>query len=112
MHRVDVAIDYKRFPTKVQERILKSRYSLEKEEWINGKYYKTYKEKKTNSYINIVIYDKGIKEGLDYSLMRLEFSFRGSYFNGLHLKDIDKAIKKMEKSIKKIAGIDVKIESI
>jgi hypothetical protein len=107
--RIDIAIDYKRFPAKVKREILKSREPFE---WINSTYLKTNKEKKTNSYINIVIYDKGIKEGLDYSLMRLEFSFRGSYLKGLHLKDMDKAIKKMEKSIKKIADIDVKIEGL
>ena len=109
LHRIDIAIDYERFPAKVKKKLLESREPFE---WINSTYLKTDKEKKTNSYINIVIYDKGIKEGLDYSLMRLEFSFRGSYLKGLLLKDIDKAIKKMEKSIKKIADIDVKIESI
>jgi len=107
--RCDIAIDYKRFPAKVKKKLLESREPFT---WLNSEYLKTNKEKKTNSYINIVIYDKGIKEGLDYSLMRLEFSFRGSYLKGLHLKDIDKAIKKMEKSIKKIADIDVKIEGL
>ena len=107
--RCDIAIDYERLPTKVKRELLKSREPFT---WINSEYHKTEKEKKTNSYINIVIYDKGIKEGLDYSLMRLEFSFRGSYLKGLHLKDIDKAIQKMEKSIKKIADIDVKIEGL
>jgi len=107
--RLDVAIDYKRFPTKVTKKLLESRELFIH---INSKYLKTAKEKKTNSYINIVLYDKGLKEGLDYSLTRLEFSFRGGYFKGLCLKDINEVFKKMEKSIKKIVDIDVKIEGI
>ena len=62
--------------------------------------------------MNIIIYDKSLKEKLDYPLQRLEFSFRTPYFNKMILADLDLVIKKMEKSIKQATGLTVKIEDI
>jgi len=109
--RVDIAIDYygdlpdhiKRALRKLDRKIFKIG---------NTSYYKTPKEKKVNQYLNIVVYDKREKDKLDFPCTRLEFSFRGSYFKGLQLKDLDEAIKKMEKSIKKYLDLTIKIESI
>ena len=108
--RIDVAIDYER---EIPKRIIKA-LSKTREPFLYGNttYYKTAKEKKTNQKMDIKIYNKAHKAKLDYSLSRLEFVFKGSYFNKLLLKDIDKVIMKMEKSIKKAIGLSVKIESI
>ena len=62
--------------------------------------------------MNIIIYDKALKEKLNYPLQRVEFSFRTPYFNKMTLDDLDLIIKKMEKSIKKATGLTVRIENI
>ncbi len=112
--RIDVAIDYE---GEIPKRIIKALYKYRKPfEWKNTTYYKTAKElenkDKSNPYMDIKTYDKAKKEKLDYSLNRLEFVFKSKYFKDLHLKDIDQAIKKMEKSIKKATELSVKIKSI
>ncbi len=105
--RIDVAIDYKgKIPKKVIKKLLAKRRTFE---WKNTIYYKTPKEKKTNPRMDIKIYDKAKKEKLDYQLERLEFVFKSDYFKGLYLKDIDRAIIKMEKTIKLTTGLKVKI---
>jgi len=108
--RVDVAIDYnERIPKKVIKKLLEGRYPFK---WKNTIYHKSENEGKTNPYIDIKIYDKSEKEGLDYPLERLEFVFKGAYFKKLQLKDLDLVIKKMEKTIKKFTSLTVKIEPI
>jgi len=108
--RVDVAIDFsKGVPKRVIKTLLKHRTPFV---YGNTTYYKTEKEKKTNPYMDIKIYDKAQQAKLDFPLMRLEFVFKRSYFNELLLKDLHKAIKKMEKSIKKATGLSVKIKGI
>lgn len=106
--RVDVAID-----GEILKKIVKALLQI-REPFVYGNttYYKTAKEKKSNTYMDIKIYNKQHQAKLDFPCMRLEFCFKGGYFNGLFLKDIDKAILKMEKSIKKAIGINVKIEGI
>jgi len=109
--RVDVAIDYiGELPDHIQRRLKKVDRRLFK--YGNTNYYKTHKERKVNPYINIKVYDKQHQAKLDFPCKRLEFSFRSGYFNGLCLKDMPKAIQKMEKSIKKMIGLNVKIDSI
>ncbi len=108
--RIDVAIDYEGHIPKSIGKVL-SKYR-EPFQYANTTYYKTAKEKKTNSKMNIIIYDKSLKEKLDHPLHRLEFSFRTPYFNKMILDDLDLVIKKMEKSIKKATGLTVKIEDI
>ena len=115
--RIDIAIDYEgEIPRRIVKALSKHRVPFISKKYPNTTYYKTAKElankDKSNPYMDIKIYDKSKKEKLDYPLMRLEFVFKSKYLNGLFLKDIDKAIKKMEKSIKKATGLCVKIESI
>ncbi len=108
--RIDIAIDYEgKIPQCIIKALSKTRKPFK---WHNTIYWKTAKEKKTNSYLDIKIYDKSLKENLDYPLMRLEFVFKGKYFNKLLFKDIETAYKKMEKSIKQATGLSVKIEHI
>lgn len=108
--RVDIAIDYSGM---IPKKIIKNLSQTRKPKQVrNTAYWKTPKEGKTNRVMDIKIYSKTVKEKLDYPLMRLEFVFKSKYFNGILLVDIDKAIKKMEKSIKKATGLNVKIEKI
>ena len=108
--RIDVAIDYKgEIPKSLVKSLCRTRKPFR---YGNTTYYKTAKEKKTNQKMDIKIYNKAHQAKLDFPLWRLEFVFRGSYFNKLLLKDLDLAIKKMEKSIKKATGLSVKVESI
>lgn len=108
--RLDVAIDFKKcVPKRVLKELHKRRHSFE---WINTTYLKTAKEKKSNPKINILHYPKHIKEGFDEEIERLEFVFRGGYFNKLQVKDIDRAYKKMKKSINRFTGLDVKTKTL
>ncbi len=108
--RIDVAIDYKgNIPKSIIKALSKNREPFK---WLNTTYCKTAKEKRTNPYMDIKIYNKQIQAKLDYPLNRLEFVFKGGYFNKLLLKDIETAYKKMEKSIKKATGLTVRIEPI
>ena len=108
--RIDIAIDYDcKIPTRIIKALSKTREPFR---YGNTTYYKTAKEKKTNQRMDIKIYNKQIQAKLDYPLYRLEFVFKGNYFNKLLLKDITTAYTKMEKSIKKATGLSVKIEAI
>lgn len=103
--RIDVCFDYERVPTKIMKKVDEVR--KRKLSYKNTSYFKTEKEKKTNQRIDIKLYDKQIKDKLDKSLKRLEFVFKGTYFNQNKLIDLDKSTsKKIEKSIKKFTGID------
>ena len=112
--RLDVAIDFKgKIPKSIIKALSKHRKPLPKK---NTVYYKTNaeleKKKRTNPYTDIKVYDKALKEKLDYPLWRLEFVFKGRYFKDVLFKDIETSYKKMEKSIKKATGLSVKIEPI
>lgn len=105
--RVDIAIDWeKKIPSKVFKALKANREPFK---WFNSTYFKTAKEGKKNYYINIVAYDKAKKENLPEPMERLEFSFGSAFFKNMYLKDLPKAIEKMEKAIKKKIGITVKI---
>jgi hypothetical protein len=104
--RVDIAIDWEKIPYKVFKALQANREPFK---WFNSTYFKTAKERKKNYYINIVAYDKAKKENLPEPMERLEFSFGSVFFKDMTLKDLPKAIEKMEKSIKKKIGVTVKI---
>ena len=108
--RIDIAIDYEgNIPQCIIKALSRTREPFR---YGNTTYYKTAKEKKTNRVMDIKIYNKAHKAKLDFPLMRLEFVFKSKYLKSLLFKDLDLAIKKMEKSIKKATGLSVKIESI
>lgn len=103
--RIDICFDYERVPSKIVKKVSEARKKIFP--YKNTSYFKTEKEKKTNQRIDIKLYNKQLKDKLDKYLMRLEFVFKGTYFNHNRLTDFNKLIsKKIEKSIKKFAGID------
>ena len=107
--RIDIALDWEKIPYKVFKALKANREPFK---WFNSTYYKTAKEKKRNYYINVVAYDKTIKDNLSEPMERLEFSFSGAFFKDMYLKDLPKAIEKMEKAIKKKIGVTVKINPL
>jgi len=108
--RLDVAIDFNgSIPKRVTTHLKKSR---EQFKWKNTIYYKTAKEKKTNRVMDIKIYNKALHAKLDKPLSRLEFCFKSEYLKKVQLKDVQSVYAKMEKSIKKSTGLDVKINHI
>ncbi len=108
--RIDIAIDYNsNVPHSIIRTLSKNREPFR---FGNTTYYKTPKEKKTNQKMDIKIYNKAHKENFNNPLYRLEFVFKGNYFNKLLLNDLDLLILKMEKSIKKASGLNVKIDPI
>lgn len=112
--RIDIAIDFKgKIPKSIIKALSKHREPFK---WKNTTYYKTdaelEKKKRTNTYMDVKIYNKALHAKLDYPLYRLEFVFKGRYFKDVLFKDIETSYKKMEKSIKKATGLSVKIEPI
>jgi len=108
--RMDIAIDFKgKIPKSIINALSKHREPFR---WKNTTYYKTAKEKRTNPFMDIKIYDKALHAKLDYSLYRLEFVFKSKYLKGVLLKDVETIYKKMEKTIKRATGLSVKIQSI
>lgn len=107
--RIDVAIDVdKRVQSKVHKALTRTRVA---KRYKNSVYYKTQKEGKRNNVVNIVIYDKGKKEGfnLDNKLIRMEFQFLAPFFPKMTLKDIDKAMAKIEKRMQRDTGLNIKV---
>ena len=116
--RADVAFDYLKIPHYVFKAL---RANREPFEWFNSTYFKTAKEGKKNYHINILVYDKALKENLSEPKERLEVSFGSRFFKYKNkdreiktycLKDLPIVIKKMEKAIKRMTGITAKIEPI
>lgn len=108
--RIDIAIDYEgEIPKSIVKALSKTREPFR---YGNTTYYKTAKEKKTNRVMDIKIYNKQHRAKLDFPLMRLEFVFKSEYLKKLLLADLQTALRKMEKSIKKATGLCVKIEGI
>lgn len=115
--RMDIAIDYEgNIPKRIRKALSKARKPFVPKRYPHMTYYKTTREMenkhKSNPYLDIKVYDKSSKENLDYPLERLEFVFKGRYFCGLLLKDLDIIIAKMEKSIKSLTGVTVRINPI
>lgn len=105
--RIDIAVDYeKKIPNKIIKKLCASRTPFK---YWNTTYFKTAKEKKSNTCLNIKIYNKAKKSNLDYELHRLEFSFTSQYLKNTKVQDLKTMFKKMEKSIKRIADLEVKI---
>ena len=108
--RLDVAIDFKgKIPKSIIKVLSKHRKPFE---YKNSIYYKTANEKKTNRVMDIKIYDKALHAGLDTPLYRLEFCFKPEYLKKVLLKDVESVYPKMEKTIKRITGLNVKINHI
>lgn len=112
LKRIDVCFDFVKVPNRIIKRLCSNRDILFT--YYNTTYYKTKSEKKTNPILDIKIYNKQEEAKLPRPMERLEFCFKGSYFpKGMKLKDLDKKfISKMEKSIKRFSGLDVKITPI
>lgn len=109
--RLDVCIDFKTaIPKRIIRELKKSRQTFN---YANSTYFKTASEKKKNYQINILIYPKHKKDNLDYEIERLEFSFMSGYFrNKYQVKNIDEVYKKVEKTIKRYAGLKVQINRL
>ena len=106
--RIDVCFDFPKVPNKIIKKLCLS--GREPFPVKNTIYYKTAKEKKSNQILDIKRYNKQIKERLSKPMERLEFCFKGAYFNNLTLSQLDeKLLLKMEKTIKKFSGINAKI---
>ena len=108
--RLDIAIDYKgKVPNKVIKKLCEDREPFR---YWNTTYYKTAKEKKSNTRLNIKTYSKSKKENLSDEMERIEFSFTSQYLQNTTVKNLDKLFQKMEKTIKRFSGIEVKILSL
>jgi hypothetical protein len=107
--RLDVAIDFKgKIPNGVIKKLCKDRKPFK---FKGTTYYKSKSEKKQNYHMNIKTYSKSRKEKLDEEINRLEFVFMRDYLKKLQVKDLEKSFKKMEKSIKRFSGLEVKISA-
>lgn len=109
INRIDIAIDVnKRVQSKVHKSLTRTRVA---KKYKNSVYYKTHSEKKRNPNVNIIIYDKGKKEGLclENKLIRMEFQFSSSYLKKITLRNMDKAIDLIEKRMKRDTGLNIKV---
>ena len=108
--RIDIAIDFNStIPKSVLKRIKANRRTFL---YGNTTYFKTQTEKGTNPYIDIKIYDKAKHANLNYELQRLEFCFKSGYFRKKYtIKILDELIPKLQKTIKRMSGLDVEIET-
>lgn len=107
--RIDIAIDMQKIPQNIIQELLEKRTPFK---FGYTTYYKTEKEKKTNQQIDIKHYNKAVKDKLPYPMERLEFCFKGQYFNKIEFKDIETIFKKMQKGIKRFSGLEVEIQSL
>lgn len=109
--RLDIAIDFKgKMPQKVIKQLCKGREPFR---YWNTTYYKSKSEKKSNNRLNIKSYRKDKRNNnLDEETTRLEFSFLSSYFGKLQVKDLNQSFKKMTKTIKRLSGLEVRIQSL
>lgn len=110
--RIDICIDFVKVPNRTIKRLSLCRDIIKPV--LNTTYMKTKSEGKTNQTLDIKIYDKQKEAKLSRPLERVEFCFKGAYFQkGMKLKDLDKKfLSKMEKTIFKFSGMDAKISPI
>ena len=107
--RLDVAIDFKgKIPSRVIKQLCKDRKPFL---YRGTTYYKSKSEKKQNYHMNIKTYSKSRKENLEEEINRLEFVFMRDYLKKLQVRDIEKSFNKMEKTIKRFSGLEVKISA-
>jgi len=110
LKRIDVCFDFVKVPNRIIKRLCEKREPFK---FRNTTYYKTAKEKKINDTLDIKRYDKQKEAKLPEPLERIEFCFKGAYFKGMKLKELDKNfLVKMEKTILNFSGINAKIASI
>jgi len=109
IHRIDIAIDMEKIPRSIINELLEKRTPFQ---YGNTTYFKTCKEKKTNQHIDIKHYNKALTDNLSYPLERLEFCFKGQYFQKIKFKDIETLFNKMQKGIKRFSGLSVEIQSL
>ncbi len=108
--RLDVAIDFNgKIPNQVIKKLCEDREPFR---YWNTTYYKSRSEKKSNNRLNIKTYCKSDTKNDTENIYRLEFSFLSSYLQKMQVKDIEKSFKKMEKTIKRFSGLNVKILSL
>lgn len=106
--RIDVCFDYPKIPNRIIKKLSAS--GRESYQYKNTIYYKTAKEKKNNSKLDIKRYNKQLKDNLPQPMERLEFVFKGAYFEHITLNELDKKyLSKMEKTINAFSGINCKI---
>lgn len=110
LNRVDICIDMEKVPQRVFGKLNSKRKAFQ---YKNSIYWKTESEKKSNSQMDIKLYNKALKEKLDYPLYRLEFCFKSAYFKNMKLSQMDsKLLSRLEKTIYKFSGLKVKIEAL
>lgn len=106
--RVDIAKDFiGKTPDYIIRSIMKKRSRIYPHK--NTNYFKTAKEKKTNTTLNILEYDKAYKDGLKIKLRRVEFVFKKSYFTKIILQQLYKEFPRLEKCFKGFTSNDIKI---
>lgn len=110
LNRIDICIDMEKPPQRMFRKLNSKRKSFQ---YKNTIYWKTGSEKKTNSQMDIKLYNKALKEKLDYPLHRLEFCFKSAYFKNMKLSQMDsKLLLKMEMTIYKFSGLKVEIQAL
>ena len=62
--------------------------------------------------MDIVIYDKAFQAGFGKDLMRLEFRFKSGFIGNVTFGDIEDLFLKIEKTVKRLTGLGIKITSI
>ncbi|MEA2016989.1 MAG: hypothetical protein U9N59_00965 [Campylobacterota bacterium] len=109
--RVDVAKDFiGKTPLSVMKRLATTREKIL--HYKNSIYFKTLKEKKSNTRINAIEYDKAKKDKLPIRLRRVEISYRGGYLKNVMLKDLLNEFSRIEKSFKSFTSDTMKIMSL
>ena len=109
--RIDICFDFVKAPNRIIKKLCEKREPFK---YRNTTYYKTAKEKRTNTKLDVKRYDKQKEANLSQPLERVEFCFKGGYFQkGMKLKKLDKNfLAKMGKTIFNFSGIDAKISPI
>lgn len=109
--RIDICFDFIKVPSRIIKRLCKKREPFQ---WYNTTYYKTAKEKRTNAKLDVKRYDKQKEANLSRPLERVEFCFKGAYFQkGMKLKDLDSIfLERMGRTIFNFSGINAKISPI
>jgi hypothetical protein len=110
IQRLDVAVDFsKKIPRKVIVAIKKFRKKTFKIKGTGTTYFKSLKEKKTNTFFDVKIYDKATKENLNCIMQRLELCFKKPYFKNITLAGIEMVYEKIIKTFKKYTGLEIQI---
>ena len=110
LNRIDICIDMEKPPQRMFRKLNSKRGAKPNK---NTNYWKTKSEKKSNTRMDIKLYNKALKEKLNYPLFRLEFCFKKPYIGDMKLYQMDKDLfLKMEKTIYKFSGLKVEIQAL